>query len=161
MGQVRNQRFIVNFFVVADLVRLRDGARGDLRKVAGLERGGPVFTRIDGEADGLRLGGDYVAEKLAGLGLREMHERGTLGRISALVHDQYGFGGQGIAEGIAERGARAHHRGYVQVIQRNVFPRAFIHVPSEDCFLAGQVDFGIREARAGIDVRRSRLDVFP
>src|SRR5207302_8183136 len=106
--------------------------------VAGLERGGPVFTRIDGEADGLRIGGDYVAEKLAGLRLREMHERGKLGRISALVHDQYGFGGQGIAEGIAERGARAHHRGYVQVIQRNVFPRAFIHVPSEDCFLAGQ-----------------------
>src|SRR2546429_7564263 len=76
MGQVRNQRFIVNFLVVADLVRVRDGARGDLRKGAGLERGGPVFTRIDGEADGLRLGGDYLAEKLAGLRLRGMHEIG-------------------------------------------------------------------------------------
>src|SRR6516162_4438113 len=64
MGQVRNQRFIVNFFVVADLVRVRDGARGDLRKVAGLERGGSVFARIDSKADGLGLGGDHVAEEL-------------------------------------------------------------------------------------------------
>ena len=115
---------------------------------------------VQSKADGLNLGCDHIAEQFAALGLSEVRQSFTLRRVGALVHDKHGFGREGIAEGIAKRGARADHGSNAQSIERNVLPSAFLHVPRQDSFFASQVDLRIGEARTGVNVRGTRLDVF-
>ena len=81
-----------------------------------------------------------------------------LGRF--LVDEQFRARRERAAIGIAQRVVGANHGYDAQAVERDAFKCAAVHVPRENRFLAREIGFRIRNARAGVHVGRARLHVF-
>src|SRR5713226_6776887 len=85
VAQVRRERWIVDFFIVAEMVGVSDRARGKPDQISGraspsgsfdLERGGAVeVSLVHCKANGRRLDRDNVPQQAAGLRLRKAEQR--------------------------------------------------------------------------------------
>jgi hypothetical protein len=60
---------------------------------------------------------------------------------------------------VAERIARPYDAHDGEAVQRNALELALLNPPAENGQIADEVDFRVREARSGENVRRAGLDV--
>jgi hypothetical protein len=157
--EVRGQRRIVGFFVVANHVIHRDGARGELDDVADGERLPSHAAGISAKRNRSLAGRDNVVQQASGLRLREGDERGLLRFSGVGIDEENGFRGKRVSERIAECGAGAHDGDDSEAGERNAVPLAVSDLPGEDGILAGEADLRIGEARAGVNVGIAKFHV--
>jgi len=60
---------------------------------------------------------------------------------------------------IAERRAGLDDRDHAQAVELHALPCASLDVPGENRLVAGQTDFGVGKARAGVNVGAAHFDV--
>ena len=61
--------------------------------------------------------------------------------------------------GVAECRVGLHHGHHAQTVQADSLPASLADSPGEDCLLALQAHFSVREARTRIDIRAPHLDI--
>src|SRR5712692_3868817 len=155
-----HERRVIYELVPADVVVRAEAACLDARHVSCLElhaARASSFAHV--KADRRFLDADHVLKQVAGHGTRKISKRLLLPAGRSLVHDQDRFGRIGIMIWVTQGGARLHHSHQGQAVELDTLPTAFLDSPRQNGLVARQPDFRVGEARAGVNVRASHLNV--